>query len=215
MKKKKILIPLILAICLIIPLIVVFATCGGKSKGGKTTVTTVTAEEWVRAISFEGIDNYSAESIYSSDSGEQLVWQRDGAKVYYKNAGYESVSNSIEIFEVCYNKIVTESGDTYEGYNRWNGDEGKWRSITVNAESYEPMLNYFPLLFATDYPILDMYDSFKYNEELKAYVAVDEDGDVGDCIIKFADGLMTEIVIDGTRLVFSYNSAQITIPTVE
>lgn len=210
MIKKKSLISLVLAICLIVPAMFMLTACGGNNKEVRTTVT---ADEWASALSFEGMDNYSCKFGSPANADFLYLVERDGTKVHIKQVGAPASGNDVD--DNYYDKITTGDKTDYKKYHYTQGED-KWEESAIDADAYTNALNNLSSGLT-----MFKYDNFKYNEKTKSYEADNLTAGkttITNLSVQFADGLITKasFFADGveTNYVFSYGSVRLTIPSV-
>lgn len=204
MKKK--IFSLLLAICLIIPMSLMLSACGEKVK------TTVTAEEWTKALNFEEITNYSVKGSSTTNPDFYYEMKYDGSKISVKKRDSEESAGD----EYFYEKVVSGNTNNYFKYSK-NGSD-VWVKMDINEAKFNAELmssESMVGMFKTE------FEKFTYNKKTKAYeLGSLQMGEttLTNISIKFENGLLKEFSTtaggcDGIYVV-SYEPVTITLPTI-
>lgn len=209
MKRK--IFSLILAICLIIPAMFILSACGNAKPEEPTITTTVTEEQWGKAVGFEGMKDITLNSTINTNPNFSYQLKYDGVTVYSKQIGMHNNPASTEHDESYYTKIT--SGDTvsYVKYY-WVTTDQKWKNEESDETSYNGALAHLNNL-GQGFP----YNEYTYNENTKAYVHT-ETSPAQTNELYFENGVLVKIlIINGTstlRFDLSYSPLTLTLPTV-
>lgn len=182
MSKKKSFISLLLFFCMIIPAMFIISACGA------TVETTVTAEQWQKALKFEGETDY----YYKRESSLYTI-------EYKLNATSASLlqttksDNSIKNKWIC---LVEGEGDEQALYKYQYNKDGTY---TKTEQSIKPE-NIAVIITSTTNKsysaMLTAFDLFEYDEEIKAYVSktpVTCSGVLSDVTLKFENGKLVYV----------------------
>lgn len=163
---------------------------------------TVTAEQWSKALAFEGIDNYSMSSTVLGNTEFSSYYIVDGAKIYTKQGNLEYYFEAVG------------SGTNIKYYQYQHTDAG-WTRTEIDADDYN-------VIHSGVSQSLYQYDKFTYNAETEKYEATDYEAAGGACLKKvtfeFEDGRLIEISMTTEEMAMnqtiSYETNKLTVPTL-
>lgn len=210
MKRK--IFSLALAICLIIPAMFVLSACENSNNPTTTITTTVTEEQWEKAVRFEGMNDITLNSTISTNPNFSYQLKYNGVTVYSKQIGTQDDPSSTNYDEKYDTKITSDDTVSYVHYSK-QAEDDSWSKTDSNETSYN---NAFVSLKAIEVGFA--YNEYTYNENTKAYVHT-ETAPAQTNELYFENGVLVKILIiqNTATLCFnlSYSPVTLTLPTVE
>lgn len=205
MKRK--FLSLVLAICLVIPAMFVLSACGKTE-----IVTTVTEEQWGKAVNFEGMNNITLSSTVSTNSNFSHLVKYDGVTIYSKQLGMNNDPTSTNYDEMYYTKVTSADSVSYIKYSKQEV-AGSWTKNNSDEEEYNNALAQLKSI-GLGFP----FNQYTYDEKTKAYVHT-EVSPAQTNELYFENGKLVKIVIiRGESAMISnlsYSHVSLTLPTVE
>lgn len=174
---------------------------------------TMTEEEWTKALTFDGINNFSMRNTSPDDADYLGLHIIDGNKLYYKQIGGFDDKSDMKWSEDYYEKVGDDADVKYYEYNR-HSHNTNWTRREIDADYYNEMLPQNEFAFF-------QYNDFEYNETTDKYEC--ENLDIGEglsitgIVLAFENNRLvsaTMTILGKTcNIAITYESTSLTIPT--
>lgn len=174
---------------------------------------TMTEEQWIKALIFEGINNFSIVNTSPNDADYSGLHIVDGDKLYYYQIGGFGAGSDMEWSKDYYEVVGLGADVKYYEYSKHSHNSTNWTRREVDADYYNEMKPQNQFAFF-------QYESFTYNAETGKYEC--ESMNMGDfsitgIVLAFEDGYLVEVTmtVEGEthNMTISYEVNTLTIPT--